>query len=146
MNKIEYNAPTWKTNGKEKGKDKIPVKHDKKVEADKIIHQVLAACWVDSSSDSDDSERQGDISMVAVKDEASVFDSLFADTKTDIDNLLTLHDIQENLKDYSLSKLKSLALVLINSKDDLEKGKKDLKGASENYEEEIVKLSEQIAN
>lgn len=43
--------------------------------------------------------------MVEVKDEASVFESLFAlmvDTETDKDNLVTLCDIKQNLKDYSL--------------------------------------------
>lgn len=64
--------------------------------------------------------------MVAVNDDASIFVSLFAlvaDTETDKYNLITLHDIKKNLKNYSLSKLKSLALMLIDSLDDLAKGK-----------------------
>lgn len=68
--------------------------------------------------------------MVVLKNEVSVLYSLFAlmpDTDTDEDNSMTLYDIKENLKDYSLSKLKSLASVMIYSLDDLDKVKEDLR-------------------
>lgn len=41
MNKIEYNVPTKKIDGKENDKDKILMKHGKKVEADKMSIK----CW-----------------------------------------------------------------------------------------------------
>lgn len=85
---------------------------------------------------------------MVIKDEASVFDSYFslmADIKTDKDNPVTLHDIKENLMDYSFSRLKSLTSVLIDSLDDPAKDKEHLREALENFEDEIVKLSIQIA-
>lgn len=82
--------------------------------------------------------------MVVVKDKAPVFDLLFslmADYQADEDNPVTLYDIKEDLKDYSLSKLKPLASVLIDSLNNLAKGKEDMKEALENYEEKVGELS-----
>lgn len=48
------------------------------------------------------------------------------------------------MKDYFLSKLKSLTSVLIDSLDDLAKGKEDLREDLQKCEEEVAKLSVQI--
>lgn len=53
-----------------------------------------------------------------MKDEVSVFNSLYAlttNTENDEDNSITLFGIKENLKDYSLIKLRSLVFVLLDS-------------------------------
>lgn len=85
--------------------------------------------------------------MVKVKDESLIFDSIFsliADTKINEDRPWTLNDIKQNLKDYSPNKLKSLESVLIDSLENLDKGKKDFREALENYEGKVMKLCEQI--
>lgn len=111
------------------------MKFSKKAEADKVVNQVLEAYWGNSSNDLDDSEQGGYISMMVMEDEVSSFDSLFAlmaNTENDEDKLVTLLDIKKKLKDYSLSKLRSLASVLIYSLNELDKDKKNLKSPWKN--------------
>lgn len=91
--------------------------------------QVLVACWRDSSSDSDDS------SMLVMKDEVKIPDTLFslmADTENDNDIPMTLLGINENLKDYSLSKLRSLASLLLDSLVDLAKDEENMRKSLKN--------------
>lgn len=62
--------------------------------------------------------------MMVIDDEVQFFDSLFSlleYTDDNEDKLVTLLDIKENLKGYSLSKLKSLASVLIDSLNEITK-------------------------
>ncbi|XP_047267722.1 uncharacterized protein LOC124898124 [Capsicum annuum] len=143
MHKLEY---ARQVDGKEKGKDQAPVRLSKKTEANKVVNQVLGAYWVDSSSDSDELEQEGDTSMMVMEDEVSAFHLLFAlmdgsDNKEE--KFVTLLDINENLKDYSLNKMRSLASVLINSLNDLARDKKNLKKSLEKCEEEVIKMSVQ---
>lgn len=70
MYKVEYNEYAKKVVGKEKGKYQVPVKFNKKAKADKVVNQVLAACWGYSSRDSDDSEKGEDVSIMVMEDEA----------------------------------------------------------------------------
>lgn len=91
--------------------------------------QVLVACWRDSSSDSDDS------SILVMKDEVKIPDTLFslmADTENDNDIPMTLLGINENLKDYSLSKLRSLASLLLDSLVDLAKDEENMRKSLKN--------------
>lgn len=67
--------------------------------------------------------------MIVMEDEVQEFDSLFylmEDTNDDKDEPVNLLDIKVNLKNYSLSKLKALASVLIDSMNDLTKNKEKL--------------------
>lgn len=93
------------------------MKYNGKTEVDKAANQVLAA-WGDSSSDSEESDQGEDVSMLEMDNESHVFDSLFTlmvDTNDDEDKPVTFLETKENLKDYSLSKMKSFASVLIDS-------------------------------
>lgn len=72
---------------------------------------------------------------MVLKDEVKVYDSLLmlmADTD-DKDKLGTLLEIKESLKDYSLSKLRSLNSILIDSLNGLAKYKENMKEALEKY-------------
>lgn len=53
--------------------------------------------------------------------------SLMTDTGKSEGKLTTLHDIKESLEEYSLSKLRSLSYVLIDSLNNLVKDKRGLK-------------------
>lgn len=82
--------------------------------------------------------------MMVMEHEVSVFDSLFSlikDTDNEEYKPVTLLDIKKNLKDYSQSKLRSLASVLIDSLDDLAKDQESLKKTLKKYKEEVIKLS-----
>lgn len=61
------------------------------------------------------------------------------------DKPVTLLDIKENLKVYSLSKLRSLAYMLISFLDNLANYKENLKEALEKYEKEVIELSVQVS-
>lgn len=118
MNKMDYKDLKQRIAGKENGKEKILVKYGKKVEANKIVNQLLAVCWGNSSSDSDNFKQGDNVSILEMKDKAIIPDTHFVlmnDTKNDDDNLVTLLGIKKNLKDYSLTKLRSLASVLLDS-------------------------------
>lgn len=82
--------------------------------------------------------------MVVMEEKAQVFDLLFAlkeDTYYNEDKHVTLLDIKENLKVYSLSKLRSLFSVLIDPLYDVAKDKENLKKVLEKYEKEVIELS-----
>lgn len=67
---------------------------------------------------------------MVMEHEVLVFDSLcslMADSNSEGDKHVTLLDTKDNLKDYSLSKLVSLASMLIESLNNLSKYKENLK-------------------
>ncbi|PHU02280.1 hypothetical protein BC332_27531 [Capsicum chinense] len=67
------------------------------------------------------------------------------DTNNEKDKPVTLLKIKENLKDNSLSKLRSLAFMLIDSLDDLVKDKENLKETLETETvKKVVKLVEKL--
>lgn len=103
------------------------MKYSRKAKAYKVANQVLAS-WGDSSRDSNDFEQGNNISMMVMEDDVQVFDSLFslmADIDDDEDEPVTFLDIKENLKNYSPSKLRSLAFVLVDYMDELLDTKKN---------------------
>ncbi|PHT89522.1 hypothetical protein T459_04635 [Capsicum annuum] len=63
------------------------------------------------------------------------------DTDDDEDEPVTLLEIKENLKDYSLSRLKSLDSMVIDSLNKIIKDKENLKEVLEKCEEEVIELS-----
>lgn len=86
--------------------------------------------------------------MMVMKDEVSMFNALFipmVDTYNKEYKLVTLLDIKENLKENSLSQLRSLTSVLINSLNDLSQDKENLKESLEKYDDEVIKISVQVA-
>lgn len=83
-----------------------------------------------------------------MEEKLSVFDSIFSlikDTNNEEKKPITLLEIKENLKDYSLSKLSSLISVLINSLNDLTRDKENMKEAFEKCEAEEIDLNIQVA-
>lgn len=70
---------------------------------------------------------------MVIKYEVQVFDSLFAlmPNTDDKYKLRTLQEIKENLKDYSLSKMRSLVSILIDSLNGLAKDKVNMKKSRE---------------
>ena len=62
---------------KENRRDLVPGNRDRKAAADMVVKRALAA-WGDSSSDSEDPDDSKDVSMVAVHEEETVFNEMFA--------------------------------------------------------------------
>ncbi|XP_070005281.1 MAR-binding filament-like protein 1 [Nicotiana sylvestris] len=151
----------YKQNPDKAGKrNLVPEKRfNRKGVADNIVKHALAA-WGDSSSES---ERESDVensSMMAVKTEATKYDSLFAlmaqlddDDDEDEDDEVNFRDVQRNLKSYSSKKLRSLSNVLIDAYYSLVNDKEILTvelGEAEQSRDDlvvcIVDLNETIAN
>lgn len=96
-------------------------------EAGKIASQVFLACWNYLLSDSNESEQRKGIPIITIEEKVQICDpflALMADIDGSEDKPTTLLSIKENPKDYSLTRLTSLASILIESLNDLAKDKK----------------------
>lgn len=85
--------------------------------------------------------------MIMVEDDVKVYDSFFAlmaNIDNDKDEKVTLLNIKENHKNYSLKEFKSLATVLIDTINDLTRDEECLKKDFEKCKEETVELSVQV--
>lgn len=97
-----------------KRKDEFPKKSRRKVVADYKVKQPLAI-WRDTSSESDESKKNKDFSMLAVEEIS--YNSLFAlmeKSEDEEENKVTLFDIKKKLNNYSHKKITKLANVLLN--------------------------------
>lgn len=86
--------------------------------------------------------------MLAIEDDVQIYDYLFtlmAKSDDDEDNKVTLLDIKENLKDYSLKELKFLTVVLIDTIGELTKDKESLNKNLNKFEEEKVELTKKLS-
>ncbi|XP_069150405.1 uncharacterized protein [Solanum lycopersicum] len=103
---------------KENRRDLVPGNRDRKAAADMVVKRALAA-WGDSSSDSEDPDEPKDVSMVAVHEEETVFNEMFAlmahTENEEENNQVTLFDMKNDLDKYSLKKLRTLAKVMLDS-------------------------------
>ncbi|XP_069148737.1 uncharacterized protein [Solanum lycopersicum] len=103
---------------KENKRDLVLGNRDRKAAADMVVKRALAA-WGDSSSDSEDPDEPKDVSMVAVHEEETVFNEMFAlmahKENEEEDNQVTLFDMKIDLDKYSLKKLRTLAKVMLDS-------------------------------
>ncbi|XP_070014346.1 uncharacterized protein [Nicotiana sylvestris] len=106
---------------KEAKRNLVPDKcFKKKNDADNVVKQAFAA-WGDSSNESKEKNDHGDSSMMAVENEATEYDSIFAlmaqsnDDEDDDDNEVNFLNVKRNLKSYSPKKLMSLENVLIDA-------------------------------
>jgi len=78
MHKIEYKDYAKVTGGdKEKRRDKVPDKFKMRVAVDYIVKRAFDA-WGNKSTNSDEPEHPDDTSMIVVKNDKYVFDSLFS--------------------------------------------------------------------
>ena len=102
---------------KENRRDLVLGKRDRKAVADLVVKKALAA-WGDSSSDSEDPDEPKDVSMVAVHEEETVFNEMFAlvahTENEEEDNQVTLLDMKKDLDKYSLKKLRTFTKVMID--------------------------------
>ncbi|XP_069152835.1 uncharacterized protein [Solanum lycopersicum] len=103
---------------KENKRDLVLGNRVRKAAADMVVKRALAA-WGDSSSDSEDPDEPKDVSMVAVHEEETVFNEMFAlmahKENEEEDNQVTLFDMKVDLDKYSLKKLRTLAKVMLDS-------------------------------
>ncbi|XP_069148101.1 uncharacterized protein [Solanum lycopersicum] len=85
---------------KDNRRDLVLGKRDRKAAADLVVKKALAA-WGDSSSDSKDPDEPKDVSMVAVHEEKTVFNEMFAlmahTEDEEEDNQVTLLDMKKDL-------------------------------------------------
>ncbi|XP_049347721.1 uncharacterized protein LOC125812241 [Solanum verrucosum] len=107
---------------KNKRRDQVSDYVGRKANADQVVKKVFDV-WGNPSSDSEESEHHEDVSMMAVKDEENVFNSMFSlmaksDDEDDKDEV-TLFDLKNDLDTLSIRRLRKLVAVLIDSVDEL---------------------------
>ncbi|XP_069151836.1 uncharacterized protein [Solanum lycopersicum] len=148
----EYEKPRG---DKEKRRDLVLYKNDRKVAADYEVKKALAA-WRESSSDLEDLDEPNDVSMVVVHEEETIFNEMFAfmahSENEDDEDKVTLLDMKHDLNTYSLKKLRTLANVMIDSMVELTSERyimnAELKSLNENRDkmgEKMLKIEDQMA-
>ncbi|XP_069150409.1 uncharacterized protein [Solanum lycopersicum] len=133
---------------KVKRRDLALGKRDRKAAADLVVKKVLAA-WGDSSSDSEDPDEPNDLSMVAVHEEETIFNEMFAlmahTENEEEDDQVTLLDMKNDLDKYSLKKLRTLAKVMIDSVIELTSERDNMNAELDSLTENKVKLEEKMS-
>ena len=113
-----------------------------------VVKKALAA-WGDSSIDLEDPDEPKDVSMVAVQEEETVFNEIFAlmahTADEEEDNQVTLLDMKNDLDKYSLKKLRTLAKVMIDSVIELTSERDTMNAELDSLTENKVKLEEKMS-
>ncbi|KAK4731298.1 hypothetical protein R3W88_024286 [Solanum pinnatisectum] len=103
---------------KDKRRDLISDRMGRRVFADYVVKKALAV-WGYSSSDLDQLEHPEDVSMLTVKDDENVFNTMFTLMEKSDDEEskkeVTLSDIKQDLHTYSVKKLRNLEAIWIDS-------------------------------
>lgn len=97
MHRMEHKEYSKQNSEKEKGKKQVQEKYNRKTEVDRVDMLVIIALN-DSLLDDDDFEQHVDVSMIVIKDDAQVYDLLFAmmaNSDEDEDDKVTLLDIKK---------------------------------------------------
>nr|XP_010318127.1 uncharacterized protein LOC104646422 [Solanum lycopersicum] len=132
---------------REKRRDLVLNKNDRKAAADYVVKKALTA-WGDSSSDSEDPDEPNDVSMVVVHEEETIFNEMFAfmahSENEEEENKVTLLDIKHDLNIYSLKKLRTLANVMIDSVIELTSERTIMNAELDSLTENKVKLEEKM--
>ncbi|XP_069148130.1 MAR-binding filament-like protein 1 [Solanum lycopersicum] len=134
----------------DKEKRRVPVlgKNDRKATANYLVKKALAA-WGDSSSDSKDPDEPNDVSMVAVHEEETICNEMFAHmahTKNEEeDDKVTLLDMKNDLNNYSLKKLRRMTKVMIDSVIELTSERDIMNAELDSLTENKVKLEERMS-
>ncbi|XP_015084274.1 uncharacterized protein LOC107027691 [Solanum pennellii] len=140
----EYQKPRG---DKEKQRDLVLDKNDRKVAADYVVKKALAA-WGDSSSDSEDLDKPNDVSMVVVYEEETIFNEMFVfmahSENEDDEDKVTLLDMKHDLNTYSLKKLRTLANVMIDSVIELTSERDIMNAELESLNENRDKMGEKM--
>ena len=147
MLKTENNEHQKPRGDKEKRRDLVLSKNDSKAAADYVVKKALAA-WGDSSSDSEDPDEPNDVSMVVVHEEETIFNEMFAfmahTENEEEDDKVTLLDMKNDLNNYSLKKLRTLANVMIDFVIELTSERDIMNVELDSLTENQVKLEEKI--
>jgi len=105
--------------------------------------------WGNTSSDSEESEHPEDVSMMAVKDDEDIFNSIFSlMAKTDDEDNkeeVTLLDNKDGTYTLSIERLRKHFIVLIDSVDELTNEKNVLSENLKFYQNEKVDLISQMS-
>ncbi|XP_069144607.1 uncharacterized protein [Solanum lycopersicum] len=133
---------------KENRRDLVLGKRDRRAAADLVVKKALAA-WGDSSSDSEDPDEPNDVSLVAVHEEETVFNEMFAlmahTENEEEDNQVTLLDMKNDLDKYSLKKLRTFAKVMIDSVIELTSERDTMNAELDSLTENKVKLEKKMS-
>ncbi|XP_069147982.1 sporulation-specific protein 15-like [Solanum lycopersicum] len=129
---------------KENRRDLVLGKRDRKATADLVVKKALAA-WGDYSSDSEDPDEPNDVSMVAVHEEETVFNEMFAlmahTADEEEDNQLTYERDTMNAELDSLTENKVKLEEKMSRMVSLESNNSELKNQSNQITEEAEKLN-----
>ena len=132
----------------ENRRDLVPGNRDRKATADMVVKRALAA-WGDSSSDSEDPDEPNDMSMVAVHEEETIFNEMFAlmahAENEEEDDKVTLLDMKNDLNNYSLKKLRRMTKVMIDSVIELTSERDIMNAELDSLTEKKVKLEERMS-
>ena len=113
-----------------------------------VVKKALVA-WGDSSSDSEDPDEPNDVSMVAVHEEETIFNEMFAlmahTENEEEDDKITLLGMKNDLDNYSLKKLRTLAKVMIDSVIELTSERDTLNAELDNLTDNKVKLEDKMS-
>ena len=129
----EYQKPR---SDKEKRRDLVLSKNDRKVAADYVVKKALAA-WGDSSCDSEDPDEPNNVSMVVVHKEETIFNE-------EDEDKVTLRDMKHDLNNYSLKKLRTLTNVMIDSVIDLTSERDIMNAELDSLTENKAKMEEKM--
>ena len=117
-----------------------------------MVKKALAA-WGDSSSDSEDLDKQNDVSMMVFHEEETIFNEMFAfmahSENEEEEDKVTLFDMKHDLNTYSLNKLRTLANFMIDSVIELTSKRHimnaELESLNENRDEKMLKMEDKMA-
>lgn len=95
--------------------DQVLEKSKREILADLVVKKALVV-WENFSSESKELEHPEDASLLRMKDDDNVFNTLFAfmaKSNDEVDDKVTLLNLKENLDIYSVMKLKKLVSIFI---------------------------------
>jgi len=100
-------------------RDMVPDHARRKAHADQVVRKALVVWGNDTSESEEDDENHEDVSMMAIKDDESIFNSIFSlmansDDEED-SNEVTFLDLKNDLDTLHVNKLRKLAALLIDS-------------------------------
>lgn len=125
--------------GKYKRTDQVDEKSSITETVDCVMRKTLDV-QKNTSSDLDDSEHSDGSSMLGVKDDEELLDSMFAFMQKQDNEEVTLSDFKQNVNSFSIKKFRNLVVVLIDSIIDLITEKNLLNNSLEIFQDEKFSL------
>lgn len=125
--------------GKYKRTDQVDEKSSITETVDCVMRKTLDV-QKNTSSDLDDSEHSDGSSMLGVKDDEELLDSMFAFMQKQDNEEVTLSDFKQNVNSFSIKNFRNLVVVLIDSIIDLITEKNLLNNSLEIFQDEKFSL------